>query len=143
MSEKHAEPLPDGTYRLTEDVVNPKPDRRIKTKRTSNWESWDVWSKGMKFIVDRDPAPNGRGMNRVYPWGAYYKAASWDRDPRTASILMHLEPVTETPSEFLARHAHGSGAGQVALAVLDKLQIPLETIQAALDALDADEAQDV
>lgn len=122
-------PLADGTYQLPQDTPNPKPDGRIKTERASNWESWAVWPKGMRFIVETID-----GVNRVYPYGAYSRLNA--HDPRVLVLTQELEPVNETPSEFLERKSSGSGAGQLALAVLDKLGISLSDIQAALDALD-------
>lgn len=130
-------PLSPGTYRLTEDVKNPKPDGRIQQNRNDNWESWKVWPKGKLFIVDLDR--NGR--NRVYVWGGYHKAEHFMDDPRLPVLIEYLERIEETPSRFLARHALGSEAGGIALAVLDKLNIPLADIQAAIDAIDAEERE--
>ncbi len=132
-------PLQPGTYRLTEDVKNPKPDRRCHQKRLTTWESWEVWPTGMQFIVDIENSQGmiNSGMNRIYPWGGFYKVGRMDS--RFPSLFPYLEPVEETPSQFLARHAGGSGAGQCALVVLDKLNIPLSDLQKALDAINKEE----
>lgn len=129
--------LEPGTYMLKESVTNPKPDGRIKQRRVDNWESWPEWKAGMKFIVDMNPAPNGKGMNRIYVWGGYHRADHYDT--RYSSIIMFLEKVEEKPSEFLARHSLGMGAGNYALEVLDQLNIPLSDIQRAINEIDARE----
>jgi hypothetical protein len=120
--------LAPGTYRTTKTVKNPKPDGRIQQNRADNWESWKEWPAGKDFIVDSDR----RGNNRVYVWGGYHKAESSLDDPRLPILLEHLEQVQETPSMRLARYGSGSGAGQIALSVLDELKISLEDIEEAL-----------
>lgn len=130
-------PLPPGTYRLTREVTNPRSDGRIQNNRTNNWESWKTWPEGMLFIVDDNP--HGLPSNRIYVYGGYYKVER--DDARFPVLLEYLEIVTENPSMFLERISLGSGAGSAALAVLDELKIPLETIQQALDAIDARESE--
>lgn len=150
-------PLTPGTYRLSREVSNPRADGRIKQRRASNWESWKSWPEGMEFIVDIEPRGqgaeeeirerfgvmiSGKRDNRIYVWGGFYKV---DRhDARFPALIDALEPVKESPSKYLARLGLGSGAGTQALAVLDELDIPIERIQAALDAIEAREfAEDV
>lgn len=128
-------PLKPGTYCLNETVKNPKADRRIKQQRASNWESWPEWPTGMIFIVDANP--HGQTSNRIYVRGAYHKAER--TDPRFAALVMSLEPREETPSQYLARRSLGSGAGQLALAALDRLKIPIADLAMALDEIEAEE----
>lgn len=124
-----------------EDVKNSSPDRRCHQSRITTWKSWAVWPKGMEFIVDIDHSENmiNSGMNRIYPWGSYYKAGRMDS--RFPALFPYLELIEETPSKFLARYAGGSGAGQCALSVLNKLAIPLADIQKALDEIEAEERE--
>jgi hypothetical protein len=128
-------PLEPGTYILRESVTNPKPDGRIKQRRADNWESWPEWKAGMKFIVDMDHTPIGKGMNRIYVWGGYHKASY--TDPRYSSIIMFLDKIEEKPSELLARYGSGMSAGSYALEVLDHLNIPLSEIERAIAEIEA------
>lgn len=59
-------PLQPGTYRLTEAVKNPSPDRRCHQSRLTTWESWVVWPAGMEFIVDNMIKAKSQEPSRVF-----------------------------------------------------------------------------
>lgn len=117
-------PLDSGTYILTQNVNNPRPDRRANQDRLTSWESWTLWPKGMKFIIELDAETN---RNRICPsGGGYYKTPQGD--PRFPVLIEYLEPVQEKPSDTVKRLAGSDGITRsLALAVLDALADVLTT----------------
>jgi hypothetical protein len=79
---------------LTEDVVNPAPDRRCKY----DWTKWPVWKKDSKWILETRDAglyfgeePDGRVLNFLYPQGKSGRALHQKREPFSL-IVSHLVP---------------------------------------------------
>lgn len=105
MSTETITTLASGTYRLTREVINPRPDRRASQDRISSWEAWTRWPEGMLFVVDIDTEfPT---LNRIHPPRGIRKMSL--HDAAAFSVLVSaLEPVKETPSDYILR-VGGSG----------------------------------
>lgn len=133
-----------GTYHLSADVTNPKPDRRSKDSDPKAWRNYQVWRKGMVFVATEDPEFH---RIRVYYRGGYSMDALREDDPGYTLLAPLLVSVVESPSDYLRRlHSSGSMAGGFALDILDKLQVDRETIDRLLaeieDEYAAREAED-
>lgn len=135
MSSPTAVPSPTpGTYRLTRDVANPHPDRRMNQDRLSSWEGWVTWPAGLMLVVV--PYPESKGNLRIRARGAFRDFSPWD--DAFPLLVEAAEPVVESPSDLL-RRLEDSAAGGCALAILDRLL----TTRAVADALAAIQAEEL
>ena len=101
------------TMRLTEDVVNPKPDRRAR----HNWRLRAVWKKGLKLIVETfdsgeryGDGPSGRMVTTLTPMSRPFgDALNNYREKESFYLIMaKLEPVKKTVAVVLAEHDHNT-----------------------------------
>lgn len=100
-----------GTYKLTQDVTNPKPNRRTK----HDWRCLPTWSAGMIFRVGLHPG----GWTEL--WHGSFSIHNFtfnERDTRWKLLLPHLEKQREAPSDWLEREHAGLN---LAYSVLNKL----------------------
>lgn len=116
-----------GTYKLTSDVDNPKPDRRVKHYLHS-WRGWVKWPTGMVFCVTYDSIQ--KKMLRIFPQGGYGSTAIRPYEDGFQQLAAALTEVTELPSDYLAR----IGWLNLAPEVLDKLCC-VEDVQMALEQI--------
>lgn len=97
--------LEPGTYRLTETVTNPRPDRRHRYK----WRLWPKWEKGMTLVVSDMSMPPPEGLPRTprleftRPGGLEGIPVKGATGQLLAAKVVRLE---ETPSNWLQRE-HG------------------------------------
>lgn len=117
--------LEPGTYVLSQDVVNPTPDRRVK----HDWRSLPVWKAGTVFAVGKFALTDSLEM---YEQDAYHYRCFRDHAPEFGLLAPHLVPMNEAPSDYLKR----SNWGTAAIDVLDRLaargDITLEQVKTAL-----------
>lgn len=128
--------LVEGTYRLTRDVINPKPDRRISNGNSFDWKHWKRWQEGDKFVVS-----SFRGSLRLYPaCASSTRAIDADLDPlRFPLIVEALAPIVETVTDYLLRrYGDASTARRVAIDILERTQKVGAGFVALLDQLDAE-----
>jgi len=127
--------LKPGTYKLTHDVTNPKPDRR----KTSDWRAKPTWRAGSEFIVterryDLDDALDGLSdeerteieakmvtteINLVGNRWSHMNVRENSEPEQHAALAAALEAIPETheamftrlsvPSEYFARWLVESG----------------------------------
>lgn len=127
--------LTEGTYRLTCDVTNPKPDRRANQHHARSWRSHVTWKQGMVFIVT--PSPNSPSLLRIYLRDGFEMDAVMDRIDQEAFTVLAgaLERIEEEPSDLLVRLEH-SLAGQYALRMLDKIGLSEKKIRALIEEIE-------
>lgn len=95
--------LEKGTYRLTRDVKNPHPDRRVKR----DWRCVPVWEKGEKFHVEQWNPDQVNVVRRIDGYN-YQEMSVHNGD--LCELIESLERVEETPSEYLKRRRNDRGA---------------------------------
>lgn len=107
-----------GTYRLRQDVINPKPDRRSK-----QWDKLPVLEAGTLFAVEhRDYARLDGALTVLLRRQNKYGSISVHSDPELfEAIAPHLAQVIEEPSDYLAREWPSSCYPSIAPDVLDDL----------------------
>lgn len=66
--------------------------------------------------------------------------AVMEDSPAFTLLVNALEPVTESPADYLERR-HGSMAGGYALRILDKMNVPESEIVKLLAEIDAEELE--
>lgn len=129
-------PLEAGTYRLTEQVSNPRPDRRANQRRITSWESWATWPAGMLFVVDLDPEfPT---LNRIYPQGGIRRLSR--HDAAFSVLIVALERIQEQPSDYILRHGVGL-VPHYALGVLDRIGVPVERVAEIMKQMDQEDEE--
>lgn len=81
-------------YRLTKDVMNPKPDRRSK-----DWHKREWWSEGERVLVDRKDDGRWEVLPCDYKWPTLHGLSSGREEdlPRWMALAPALE---ETPAEL-------------------------------------------
>lgn len=138
---------PPGYYELSEDVVNPHPDKR--TVRDPNLGL--TFSKGWRFFVDEIPREveahgdrpafnyNEVRVKRIYRNGNYDHMEQWyDGDRGTArwnAIAAKLVPVEWDLALVLAlEYAHNS-CFEILEVLMNKGKISLDDVSTALDAV--------
>jgi hypothetical protein len=125
-----------GTYKLRHDLNNPKPDRRCNQDRITSWHQWTVWPAGMVFLVEAEPEFSE--LMRVYARGGYSSNAIRNDGSLTFGMLTSaLDPIEETPADFLLRTRRGIVEWS-ALRLLDKLGVPLAEIERLMAEIDAE-----
>jgi uncharacterized protein (DUF2249 family) len=120
-----------GTYRLTCDVRNPKPDRRAKY----DWRMFETFKAGTRFAVERNSDTyNGRTAEWLeFSMPGKYRSATLNTNPDLLGVIVpYLERIEEKASDLLTRE----GWSHLAPFVLDRLvaqgTITLDQIQIAL-----------
>lgn len=123
--------LPKGLYRLTRDVQNPRPDRRLNTSLHRDWPHAPVWKRGTIFRVDQYPnAHTGIGATwsegRIaWAQGGYAGVTGYDHsEPEAhnnaayALLAEALEPYTPQTVSSLEGCATTPQLASVLLALL-------------------------
>lgn len=123
-----------GTYKLAADVVNPKPDRRVKHYLHS-WRGWVKWPAGMVFCVSQDPSY--KQILRIFPQSGYTSTAIRPYEEGFQQLADALTEVIELPSDYLLR----LGYQGYALQIIDKLCC-MEDIKMALEQIQHEEDQE-
>ena len=115
--------IPAGTYKLSRDVQNPKPDRRC----TRDWRKMPVWDKGSRFVVkeqrrmgdkhlaevtaglDPDVVAELRAKDRYTVvelagsrWPGSHRIGPGDEE-QYAALAAALTPCEESLSQFMTR----------------------------------------
>lgn len=122
--------LKPGTYKLATDVLNPKPDRRVKHYLHS-WRGWVEWPAGMVFCVTQEP---GGGLLRIFPQSGYTSTSIRPYEEGFQQLAEALTETVELPSDYLLR----LGYNNYALEIIDKLCC-IEDVQAALEQIQREE----
>ena len=98
--------LTPGVYRLTKDIDNPVPDRRVK----DDWRKSPTWSAGMLFIATQRHGDPWEVGDKVPVWCDLRSAGSrWSHyvltpgNPGFDLIVSNIEPHQETDDTLLAR----------------------------------------
>jgi hypothetical protein len=127
-----------GMYVVTEDVKNPKPDRRAADR---NFSAWVTWRKGQRVYVEEDA--EFKGSFRIYPVNYYAhlgvagRAGSEHRHPGFDALVAALSPVEYTDKEWVDIHVN---AGNFVIAELLKQgKVTREDVLAAERATEDDE----
>jgi len=122
-----------GTYVLKCDVQTPEPDRRMKR----DWRKAAVVKKGTILRVrDRflDKKPDGTFVTYLSAWtGGWSHMDVWLDRKEWAPLVDAMEPLTETPSMFLAREIgeHSGWAADILDRLVDEGTITYEVFLAA------------
>jgi hypothetical protein len=105
------EDMKPGMYEISEDVVNPKSDRR-KTDR--NFSALPQWRKGLRVCVEIEKANNKLHPNRVtiFRAGGYSFYGVTGREngeynhPGFDALVAALRPVEWTDAEWIKVHVN-------------------------------------
>ena len=97
-------PLAEGTYALTRDIENPKPGRHSN----HDWRTMKLYRKGFKVVVeherfDKFSALGDETFMSIGAPGGFQGVCAHTRPDLFGLLVAHLEPVTEAPSDYLAR----------------------------------------
>lgn len=132
------EDMKTGMHVVTEDVKNPKPDRRTADR---NFSAWVMWKKGQRVYVEEDA--EFKGSFRIYPVNFYAhlgvagRKGSEHRHPGFDALVAALSPVEYTHKEFVDIHVN---AGNFVIAeLLKRGKITREDVMAADQAVADDE----
>lgn len=122
--------LQPGTYRLTREVANPEPDRRQRY----DWRALVTMEKGTLFVVEtRHP-----GVTVIRRQNG--SLSEPEGMPLFEAIAPYLEPVTERPTDLLARRGY---VHNMRGHVLDRLfaagKVTLADVESALNEIEAEE----
>lgn len=128
-----------GTYRLTQDVVNPSPDRR----KRHDWRDFPVWKKGSVIRIDtwmKGEVVQGHQLQDTMEMtmqGSHscYHAESWNRDGAFWLLIPHLEPLEETVSDMLIRKGSHLSAPAILDYFAEQGAITKEQVEKALETL--------
>lgn len=101
--------LPDGTYRLTEDVKNPKPDRRM----THSFRHAEIWKAGTKVFLRTHHNRHGVDVRSIGPRSGSVEDFEDELFPL---LYVKLEAIKESPSDWIERTYATDAAN-----ILDKL----------------------
>lgn len=127
--------LQPGTYQLTRDVENPKPDRRSR----SDWRLQAVLEKGTRFVATREVYGSVE-VTALRRFGSYRDATPHFCEEVFNAIVPYLERVADKPTDLLARRGYVDGMRGL---VLDRLfatgKITLADVESALNEIEAEE----
>jgi len=107
--------LKPGTYKLTRDIKNPKPDRRVK----EDWRAHPVWKAGTEFLVqpllhkERDDEPTSLCTKIVkvgHRWQHEYLGPA--NAAQYAALEAALEPCAASDDAFFTEHYIDSAFGR-------------------------------
>lgn len=88
-----------GTYTLTCDITNPSPDRRVKR----DWRAEPVIKAGTVFCVVTRCEGTDKEIQELREQDAWsFQSTTFGTDLYDL-IALHLVPMTEVPSDYLAR----------------------------------------
>lgn len=82
-----------GIYTLTQDVKNPKPDKRM----AGDWRATPIWTKGMRFVIEEHSDENSEYVFRtMYKLHTYQTIASTHESGRYGAIFSWLEKESDS-----------------------------------------------
>lgn len=125
--------LPVGFYVLTEDVRNPKPDRRFKSNVVIRGK---VLPKGMRIQVTEYPIDETRYRKEMWHYGTGDTLSNSDDNPQVQLVAPLLKPV-DLVLGHLINNQHPAKA--ILAVLLESGKITLEDVRLTCATLDAKE----